>query len=59
MAKSKNRKNQKIKAQKRTEKGAREIMHEMKREQNMLDNIEMFQNIIREFAENQKRKDQE
>ena len=59
MAKSRKRKGHNQKVDKRNNKAAREIMHEMKREQNMLDNIEMFQNIIREFAEDQKRKDQE
>jgi len=49
--KSRNRKNQKSKALKRTEKGAREVMHEMKRRQNMLDNIDLFKDIMKEFAQ--------
>ena len=50
MAKSRNRKEQKDKSAKRTTKAAREVMHQMKRDANMNDNINMFIDIMKEYA---------
>jgi hypothetical protein len=55
MAKSRKRKGHNQKVDKRNNKAAREIMHEMKREHNMQENIEMFKSILKEFAENQQK----
>jgi hypothetical protein len=51
MAKSRKRKNHNEKVEKRNMKGAREIMHESKRKQNMKENIKNFMEILKEFGD--------
>jgi hypothetical protein len=51
MAKSRNRKEQKDKSAKRTTKAAREVMHQMKRDANMNDNINTMNDNINTFIE--------
>ena len=56
MAKSRNRKSQKQKTNKRNEKQAREMMHSGKRRANMEQNLEIFKQVLKEFAEEAKEK---